>query len=406
MKKISLLGVCLLCGVGAFAQQSVLKEAERAMKDKECSLKKVVEIVTPAFTDQETSGMAQTWYIPGKAAFNEYDRLLGLKAFGKLPENGQATMGNNLLEGYDYMMKALPLDTVVDAKGKVKTKYSKDIINTLAGHYNDYNNNAIELWGIQDYKGAYRAWEIYLEMSQYPEKFKGIVVPADTLLSEIMYNQALAAWQCDDMKASLACFMKAKAKGYTKKNLYDYAISVAAQSEDSATVLSLAREALPIYGKEDAVYIRYIINDYLIKKDYANALTAINEAISNDQNNPQYYMILGVIYDNDNNRVEAKKAYAKAIELKPDESMALFYYGKSLCEDAYDLSDKSPSDPGEIEAYFNNTIKPVLLEAADYLEKAYTADPENIDVLKYLENVYYNLKDEAKLEYTQQRINQ
>ena len=46
----------------------------------------------------------------------------------------------------------------------------------------------------------------------------------------------------------------------------------------------------------------------------------------------------------------------------------------------------------------------MLLEAAEYLEKAYAADNENLDALKYLENVYYNLKDEVNLEKTQQRL--
>lgn len=403
MKKIGLLAIAILTGATAFAQQSVLKEAERAMKDK-AGIDKVVSIITPAFTNPETEKLAQTYYIPGKAAYDQFDELFKLKAFNKLPENGVATMGKDLIEGYDFFMKALPLDSLPDAKGKVKPKYSKDILSTIGGHYSDYNNTAIDLWGIKDFKSAYKCWDIYLNITKDASRYKGIVVPHDTLLCEIMYNQALAAWQADELKNALNSFMNAKAHGYTKKNLYDYAISVAAQAEDTVAVLELAREALPMYGSEDALYIRYIINDYLIKKDFPNALQAINQAIANDPQNAQYYVVLGVIYDNDNKRADAKDAYKKAIELKPDDSMALFYYGKDVCEDAYELSDKGPSDPALLDAYFNDKIRPVLLEAAEYLEKAYAADNENLDALKYLENVYYNLKDEVNLEKTQQRL--
>lgn len=402
MKKITILGACVLCGISAFAQQSVLKEAERAMKDK-APMSKVVEVIKPAFTNPETEKMAQTYFIPGKAAFNEYDNLLGLKQFGKLPENGQKTMGDNLLQGYDFMMKALPLDSVADAKGKIKTKYSKDILNILAGHYQDYNNNAIELWNIEDYKGAFKAWGIYLDMSDNAAKFKGIQVPNDTILSEIAYNQALAAWQAEDLQASLDCFLNAKQRGYTKKNVYDYAISVADRLNDTPTVLALANEAMPLYGEEDPQYIGHIINDYLTRKDFDNAITYTKDAISKNPNNPQYYIILGVIYDNQNLRNEAKESFEKALAVDSEDAKANYLYGRAIYLDAYDANDKSPSNANEMDAYFNANVKPLLEEAAKYLEKSYKLDPENTDTLKLLENVYYSLNDEAKLQDVQNR---
>lgn len=403
MKKIILLSAGIMCAFGAIAQQNILKDAERAMKAKE-PMKKVVEIVTPAFTNPETAAMAQTWYIPGKAAFNEYDNLLGLQAFGKLPEGGQATMGANLLDGYDYMTKALSLDSVADAKGKIKTKYSKDIISTLSGHYNDYNNQAISLWELKDYKGAYKAWGIYLDMSANRERYKNINVPADTLLCEIAYNQALAAWQAEDLNASLDCFIKSKDMGYNKKNVYDYAISVATQLKDSTAILSLAQEALPLYGDQDPLYISLIINDYLIKKDYDNALSSIKKAIEQNPGNAEYYVVLGVIYDTQDKRNEAKDAYKQALAVDENNAKANYYFGRAIYQDAYDASDKGPSDPNEIDAYFKANVKPLLEESAIYLEKANTLDPENPDPLKLLENVYYSLNDEKKLEDVQQRL--
>ncbi|MDE6703018.1 MAG: hypothetical protein K2K00_05005 [Muribaculaceae bacterium] len=404
MKKIIILSTALLCGIGAFAQLNVLKDAERTMKKDKVTMKEVVEVVTPALTNPETATMAQTWYIPGKAAFNEYDHLLGLEAFNKLPEGGKATMGTNLLEGYDYMIKALSLDSVPDAKGKIKTKYSKDIINTLVGHYNDYNNNAVSLWNLQDYKGAYKAWGIYLDMSAQPLKFKGINVPADTLLCEIAYNQALAAWQANDFQASLDCFIKSKDMGYNKKNIYDYALSVANQLQDTATILSLAREAHALYGDQDPNYISFIINDYLVNKDYDNALVAIKEAIAQNPGNAEYYSVLGIIYDTQDKRDEAKSAYKDALNIDPDNFRANYYYGRALYQDAYDASDKGPSDANAISAYFDANVKPLLEEAAIYLEKANQIDPENVEPLKLLENVYYSLNDEKKLEDVQQRL--
>ncbi|MDE6198118.1 MAG: hypothetical protein K2F91_09680, partial [Muribaculaceae bacterium] len=145
MKKFSLLTLAVATAFAATAQTAVLKEAERAMKGGQDAAK-VVEIITPAFTNAETQGLAQTWFIPGKASFSQYDHLLGLKQFNKLPENGEQTMGRLLIDGYGYFVKALPLDSVADAKGKIKTKYSKEIVNTLSGHFADYSGAGADLY--------------------------------------------------------------------------------------------------------------------------------------------------------------------------------------------------------------------------------------------------------------------
>lgn len=396
MKKIITLSACALFGLSAFAQLSVLKQAEAAMKNK-APMKKVVEVVTPALTNPETANLAQTWYIPGKAAYNEFDELFKLKAFGKLPANGEATMGNNLIEGYTYMMKALPLDSVADAKGKIKTKYSKDILGTISGHYNDYNNSAIELYNMGDYPGAIKAWGIYLEISENPAKYKGIIVPGDSTLSLICYNQALAAWNAKDLPQSLNSFLRAKDKGYTEKHIYDYAISVANEMGDTAMIVSLAKEALPLYGKESPTYIQFIINDFLNKKDYVNAHKAIEEAIATDPNNSDYYFVLGVINDSEGNRADAQKAYKKSLDINPESEFANLYLGKSYCEEAYAASENAPSNIEENNKHFETVIRPLFEQAIVYLTKANQINPDNRDVVNYLQNAYYNLQDEANL---------
>ena len=92
MKKISFLALSLAVAASANAQVSVVKEAERAMKGGE-EAAKVVTIITPAFSDPATAQMAQTYFIPGKASFAEYDKLLGLKSFNKLKEGDEVKMG-------------------------------------------------------------------------------------------------------------------------------------------------------------------------------------------------------------------------------------------------------------------------------------------------------------------------
>ncbi len=399
MRKITILGAFVLAAFAANAQQNVVKDAERALKEDK-SAKEVADIIKPAMTDPTTSQQAQTWFIPGKAAYKQYDDLLGKKAFGKLPEGGEVLMGNLLLDGYKYFITALPFDSLPNEKGKVKPKYSKEIHSTVSGHYTDYNNAAIAFWEAKDYGKAYDAWELFCTI---PATFK-VNAPADTTMGEIRYNQALAAWQNEKYENALQSFLKAKDLGYNKKNLYDYAIAVASQAKNDDAVYNLAKEAQALYGKEDPNYIGYMINRYLQNKEYDQAFTIIDEAIANDPNNAQYFVVKGILLSETDKKNEAKDLFKKAIAIDEHNSMALYQYGRSLCEEAYALGEVAPTSPAESEVFFNEKIKPLFIEAADYLERAYNVDNNNTDALRYLENAYYNLKDEAKLQDVQNRL--
>ena len=70
MKNISLLALAVVAAMTATAQPNVVKDAERAMKAGDPA-DKVAEIIKPALTDPATAQNAQTWYIPGKAAFGD-----------------------------------------------------------------------------------------------------------------------------------------------------------------------------------------------------------------------------------------------------------------------------------------------------------------------------------------------
>ncbi len=403
MKKLTAIAAGLIFGAVALpAQQQVVKDAERAAKEGQPAAK-VVEIITPAFTDPATAAEALTYVVPGKALFSEYDQLLGLKSFNKLPEGGDQAMVDDLLLGFDFYTRALPLDSVADAKGKIKTKHSKEILNTLAGHFTDYNSAAVTAWELKQYDKAYRAWDIFLDMAADP-RLKINNLPADTTLSEIAFNQALAAWQADSLNLALKSFMKARKMGYNKKALYDYAIAVGASSGANETVYELAQEANGLYGNEDPNYLGHIIN-YLLQAnrlDEANA--QIDAAIAQNPDNAQYYVVKGILLDNQDKKAEAKALFEKAVSLDANNSMALYNMGRALCEEAYTLSDSAPTTPAESEKFYNEKIVPLFRQAAEYLENAWNIDNNNTDALRYLDNVYYNLHDENMMKDVKARL--
>ena len=79
MKKLYFLAFGLLAALCADAQMNVVKEAERAMKSGK-PYQEVLDIVKPAMSNQETQNYALTWFVPGKAAYKQYDELLDRKS--------------------------------------------------------------------------------------------------------------------------------------------------------------------------------------------------------------------------------------------------------------------------------------------------------------------------------------
>lgn len=397
MKKICLFGLALFAGLSAFAQIEVVKEVERELKGGDPNFDAIREKIAPALTHPETQKDAKAWYLAGKNEFEQYDKLYALTTIGR--EVDKKVIGNTLINGYDKYMSALPLDSVADKKGKIKTKYSKDIVKDIVSHFNDFDNAARYLWEAGDYMGSYKAWDIFINMPH--NKSLGKDAPqayADTLISEIMYNQALAAWQADQLDLALAAFERAKNHGYNKKQLYDYAISVAIQMQKMDVVYSLSEAAMPLYGSEDPKYLQLIINGYIERQEYVKAQEMLDQAIAQEPNNAQYYNVMGVLYESQKNNAKALECYKKAVELDGSIANAQYNYGRQVYNKAYEIQEEgSKLTTAEYNKLQENEILPLLRQAASILEEAYSIDDTQRDALQYLRQIYYMLNDEANL---------
>ena len=148
MKKNVILGLCVFAGLSAAAQTSLVKEVERNLKAKPSDYPAQVKNLQPAFTNEETANTAYPYFVAGKGGYDYLDNQQVMQAAGQNVD--LKAMGHSVIDGYGYLVKALSCDTVVDAKGKAKTKYSKDIIKLINNHYNDFNTAAVYLWEAQD----------------------------------------------------------------------------------------------------------------------------------------------------------------------------------------------------------------------------------------------------------------
>ncbi|MDE5693919.1 MAG: tetratricopeptide repeat protein [Duncaniella sp.] len=400
MKKICVLTLGLLAAASMSAQTATVKEAEKAFKNVNSysSYQNAVKAITPAFSNAETSANAQTYWIPGKAGFKLYDDMYGQKVIGK--DVNLDEMGSALLDGYNYSLKALSLDTVTDAKGKVKTKFSKDIAATIASHHADFANSGSGFWDSKNYPKAYEAFMAYINIPGNASL--GQSAPkalADSVAAQMAYYAGLAAWQAEMLPEAARAFEQMMALGYDEMAAYDYAYSVAYQMNDESKKLEYSKIAYDKFGSEKPEFLQRIISSYMAEKKYDDAMSMLETAIKNDPTNGTNYYLIGVLYDDKGEKEKSQESFKKAVEIDPNNAMANFSYGTALIQQ-YERLDEKTGDmsQGEYNKYKAENMNPLLKEAAVYLEKAYELDNEMTNALTNLKIVYYNLNDGANLD--------
>lgn len=400
MKKICILTLGLLSAASMSAQTAVVKAAEKTFKnvDSYGAYQKAVQEITPAFTDPETANNAQTYWIPGKAGFKLYDDMLGQKTIGK--DVNLDDMGKALLDGYNYGLKALSLDTVVDAKGKVKTKYSKEIASAIAAHHVDIANAGSSFWDSKNYPLAYESFMAYIDIPN--NKSLGELAPKalpDSAVAQMSYYAGLAAWQAEQLPEAAKAFERMMEIGYDDMSAYDYAYSVAYQMNDEAKKLQYSKIAYDKFGSAKPDFLQRIISSYMAEKKYDDAMAMLEKAIKDDPTNGTYYYMIGVLYDDRGDKDKSKESFKKAVEIDPNNAMANFSFGTSLVQE-YERLDEKTADMSQSEynKYKVETMNPILKEAATYLEKAYQLDDTMTNALTNLKIVYYNLNDGDNLQ--------
>lgn len=412
MKRKSILTLCAIVSLGAFAQQATVKDVEKAIGGLNPDVNTLVDAankIKSALTNAETKDDAKTWYVAGKANFAIYDKQQTAMMM-KQPID-TALMGGSVVEGYKYFMAALPLDSVKqlekdgsyklekDGSVKVKTKYSKEIVNTLVTRHEDFNRAGGLLYDSKRYKEAAEAWGIYssLPYSGLAERSKFVV--ADTVLGMTAYYQGIALWQAGNVNDAVGAFANARKLGYKHKEAYDYALSCAAQAKDNVAIVAIAEEAYKEFGGKDIQYLNVLINDKLSKEEFDDAETLINDALKVDANNAELLNLKGLIVENKGNEDAALDEFKKAIEI--DNTLAQGYFNagrivmKKVVAQQKAMETMNRSDYAKAK---EEVLIPLLKEALPYMERAYQLDDTNANAKRILSNIYYQLGDEEALQ--------
>lgn len=397
MKKLCLLSLCVAAGLSLSAQTSLVKEAEHMFKTNSADSKAALAKIQPALTNPETADKAETWFTAAKIGIGGYDHLFATSQLSPegLSNDQRKEAGYDMIQAYDYLFKALPLDSVPDAKGKIKAKYSKDILKTMAQNYQSLKQAGIFLYEAQDYPGAVQAWEIYAQLPKNPVVVKaGLNADPDSIAGQILSYQALAMILGNEYQQAVDKVREILGTGYKSMDLLRYGVAAAQSAKDSVATLEFAQIGYDNYGTGELSFIGQLINHNLQQNNFEAASTLVNAAI-NAQPQPeattlaQLYDILGTILERQENTDGAFANYKKSTEINPDFARGYYDMARMIYNKAIALDEEAD------EATRQSTINPQFLEAAALFEKAYDMDNDGMsDVPGILYRLFYRLEGE------------
>lgn len=402
MNRFLTFALCVAAIGTASAQKANVDQAAK-LSGKTDQLNQARSLIKQAMENPETQNDARTYYIAGKIEFDAYDNATKEKMINPNAASAQGTsMADELIQGYKYFLKALPLDSLPDEKGKIKPKFSKDMIGKIGGHANDFFTAGADYFNNKDYyPQAYEAFMIYgdLPESGMLGKMAELIDPSQIATS--YFNAGLSAYSGNAVDESAKAFRKARLAGYDDPNCYIYEIACwqniaqkdeARMNEAQSKILEVAKAGNEKYGLAQPIFINNMINSIVTDGKIDEALAELNKNIEANPDNANLYGLRGYVYDRAEKDAESEADYRKAASL-PDvdfetlknASKKIFRVGTSKWNE---LEGSSPETTAA-----RQDIKTNYFEAAKQIaEKAQSMQPDDSDIQNVLESINYALE--------------
>ncbi len=401
MKKIIvLLAAALLMTCGdAFAQKKNLARAKAKMNAEVPDYKGAREAIEPALTDSVTKVLADTWFTAGKIYYKLFDEeqrksWMNQKADDEL-------MATALMKCYDCMVIADSLDQLPNAKGKVKPKFRKQIVEIVEVMKPGFINAGGYYFKNQKYNEAIKAFEYYLDYPSLPiwDEEKQLAMEKDSMIPTMQYYCGACASQSDNSELALKYFSilndtyQAENRPMKEQEeMFQFMIYEYGRLKDSVALMDMYKMGVQRFPS-NTFYARSLVNEYLGKNDLDAALDWIQKAMDQGDSTAIFYNLKAQILEHKGDLKAAEQAYLKAIEKDSEFADAMGSLGRIYYNEAVEELDRvnAIKNDKEYRAAKANMEK-FFLKPLPYMEKAHEVNPLERDYIVALRGIYYNLQ--------------
>ncbi len=399
MKKLMTFALCF-AAIGSMSAQKANVEAAKKLSGKPDKIEEARSLINEAMQNPETANDAQTYFVAGKIEYDAFDKDFSNSMINPASVDN-LKMGQNLLNGYNYYVKALPLAAVPNEKGKVDTKTPKTIVSALKGHVNDYFKAGADFFNAQKvYPEAYECFMIYADMpdQEFMQGEKLDLPDADR--GTAYFNAGLAAYSGNEIYKSADAFRKARSVGYDDKQAYIYEIACwqAAAQRDSTMVETAQEKIMEVadagyqkYGMDEPLFINNIVNFLAADEKYDQAIAKVDELIAANPDNAGLYGLRGFVYDRMDKDEESVSDYKKAASLDNVDFETLKNAGKKIYRVGATKYNAIEGNSEEARAA-RQDVKTNYFEAAKAIaDKAKAMNSNDSDLDYLIENIDYAL---------------
>jgi tetratricopeptide (TPR) repeat protein len=267
----------------------------------------------------------------------------------------------------------------------VKGNYEREIITGLGLVQTTAGNQGITDFTTENFTGAAAKFDLSAEVASM----------FDVIDTMAVFNAALCYEKSGDVDLAVARYKTCGSFGYQVPNVYLFVANLLRQDgrvEDALTELQAARELFP---REQSLIIEEL-NIYLESKDYERAENNLKLAAEGDPTNEILWFSLGSVYDNLGKSDLASEAYLKALELNAayfdaNYNLGAMYFNEAVqgINAANDMwkPRMTKAESAEQKA-LEDAAKETFIKARPYLEAAHEANPEDIDTIRSLRDIY------------------
>lgn len=392
MKKVFLsISLVALFTVQLVAQKANVIKAENLIMQEKPDFKGARESLKSAFEDEKTKNDVRTYFVAGMVGFQENEAFVKNQMLGKTID--QDKKGKSIVESYNYFMKAYDLDQAPNEKGKVKPKFTKRIKANVKGYFTEQWNliaYGAHLFENKNYKEAYKVFSIYLDIPKHPMMNNEISM-TDSTYRMIKYYTALTATNMGDSEKAIFRYKDMLDDNYETKNAYQLLAEEYKNKKDTVSYLATLEEGFNKFS-DDPWFLQNIINHYIFAEKISEASAYLDRAIQQAPEVPQYYYVKGNVDERLGKIEEARKAFEKAVELKPDMAESYAGIGRVIFNQAVEIQNAA-NDIRDNKLYEKEVEKAnaIFKESQPYFEKAVELDPKEADYKQALKMLYYRL---------------